>query len=108
MSYANGEISPNDRIFVFFAGHGMTQTGRRGEVGFLVPYDGDLGNLSTLIRWDDLTRNAELIVAKHILFVMDACYGGLAITRSLSAGSMRFLKDMLQRYSRPSINRGEG
>jgi len=39
---------------------------------------------------------------------MDACYGGLAITRSLSAGSMRFLKDMLQRYSRPSINRGEG
>ena len=107
MSYANGEISPNDRIFVFFAGHGMTQTGRRGEVGFLVPYDGDLGNLSTLIRWDDLTRNAELIVAKHILFVMDACYGGLAITRSLSAGSMRFLKDMLQRYSRQVLTAGK-
>ena len=107
MSYANGEISPNDRIFVFFAGHGMTQTGRRGEVGFLVPYDGDLGNLYTLIRWDDLTRNAELIVAKHILFVMDACYGGLAITRSLSAGSMRFLKDMLQRYSRQVLTAGK-
>lgn len=107
MSYVNGEISPNDRIFVFFAGHGMTQTGRRGEVGFLVPYDGDLGNLSTLIRWDDLTRNAELIVAKHILFVMDACYGGLAITRSLSAGSMRFLKDMLQRYSRQVLTAGK-
>lgn len=107
MSYANGEISPNDRIFVFFAGHGMTQTGRRGEVGFLVPYDGDLGNLSTLIRWDELTLNAELIVAKHILFVMDACYGGLAITRSLSAGSMRFLKDMLQRYSRQVLTAGK-
>ena len=107
MSYVNGEISPNDRIFVFFAGHGMTQTGRRGEVGFLVPYDGDLGNLSTLIRWDDLTRNAELIVAKHILFVLDACYGGLAITRSLSAGSMRFLKDMLQRYSRQVLTAGK-
>ena len=107
MSYANGEISPNDRIFIFFAGHGMTQTGRRGEVGFLIPYDGNLSNLSSLIRWDDLTRNAELIVAKHILFVMDACYGGLAITRSLSAGSMRFLKDMLQRYSRQVLTAGK-
>lgn len=107
MSYANGEVSPDDRILVFFAGHGMTQTGRRGEVGFLVPFDGDQNNLSTLIRWDDLTRNAELIVAKHILFIMDACYGGLAITRALSSGSMRFLKDMLQRYSRQVITAGK-
>src|SRR4030042_6345951 len=107
LSYANSEVSPNDRIFVFFAGHGMTQTGRRGEVGFLVPYDGDQGNLSSLIRWDDLTRNAELIVAKHMLFVMDACYGGLAITRALSAGSMRFLKDMFQPYSRQVLTAGK-
>jgi len=107
MSYANGDVSPDDRIFVFFAGHGMTQTGRRGEVGFLVPHDGDQDNLSTLIRWDDLTRNAELISAKHILFVMDACYGGLAITRALSSGSMRFLKDMLQRYSRQVLTAGK-
>jgi uncharacterized caspase-like protein len=107
MSYVNSEVSPNDRIFVFFAGHGMTQTGKRGEVGFLVPYDGDESNLYSLIRWDDLTRNAELIVAKHILFVMDACYGGLAITRSISVGSMRFLKDMLQRYSRQVLTAGK-
>jgi hypothetical protein len=107
MSFANGDISPNDRIFVFFAGHGMTQTGRRGEVGFLVPYDGDQNNLFTLIRWDELTRNAELIAAKHILFVMDACYGGLAITRALYSGSMRFLKDMLQRYSRQVLTAGK-
>ncbi len=107
MSYVNDEISPNDRIFVFFAGHGNTQTGKRGDVGFLVPHDGDPNDLSTLIRWDELTRNAELIVAKHILFVMDACYGGLAITRTLSAGSTRFLKDMLQRYSRQVLTAGK-
>jgi hypothetical protein len=35
--------------------------------------------LSGLIRWDELTRNADLITAKHMLFVMDACYGGLAL-----------------------------
>jgi len=97
----------DDRIVFFFAGHGHTVSGRRGEVGFLVPYDGDPHILSTLIRWDELTRNAELVPAKHILFVMDACYGGLAITRSLAPGSMRFLKDMLLRYSRQVLTAGK-
>ncbi len=81
--------------------------GNRGEVGFLVPVDGTPAKTSTLIRWDDLTRNAELIKAKHILFIMDACYGGLAITRAPAVGSRRFLKDMCQRYSRQVITAGK-
>jgi uncharacterized caspase-like protein len=100
-------ISPDDRVAVFFAGHGCTRTGKRGEVGFLVPVDGDHNELSTLIRWDELTRNTELIAAKHVLFVMDACYGGLAIQRNIPAGSARFLKDMLQRYSRQVLTAGK-
>lgn len=106
LSYAS-KSDINDRILFFFAGHGHTVSGRRGEVGFLVPYDGERGSLSTLIRWDELTRNAELIPAKHVLFVMDACYGGLAITRSLAPGSTRFLKDMLLRYSRQVLTAGK-
>ncbi len=102
-------IGRDDRVVIFFAGHGHTVSSRRGETGFLVPVDGKVGDLATLIRWDDLTRNGDLIPAKHILFVMDACYGGLALTRqSLPPGSMRFLKDMLQRYSRQVITAGKG
>lgn len=55
------------------------RSGVKGEVGYLVPYDADMADYSTFIRWDELTRNAELVRAKHILFVMDACYGGLAV-----------------------------
>lgn len=105
--FAKEEVSPNDRLLVFYAGHGLTKTGIRGEVGFLVPVDGDPDNLSTLIRWDELTMNSELIPAKHILFIMDACYGGLALTRSASPGTMRFAKDMLQRYSRQVLAAGK-
>ena len=98
----------DDRVFFFFAGHGMTKTSnRRGEVGYLVPVEGDPNNISTLIRWDELTRNSDLIPSKHIFFVMDACYGGLATTRSLGAGSTRFLKDMLQRYARQVLTAGK-
>jgi hypothetical protein len=107
LKFAQENIDPNDRIFMFFAGHGYTQTGRRGEVGYLVPVDGDLNNLASLIWWDELTRNADLIPAKHMLFVMDACYGGLAITRTPGPGSMRFLKNMLQRFSRQVITAGK-
>ena len=92
------ECASDDRLLVFFAGHGHTRPARRQEVGFLVPVDGDINDLSTLIRWDDLTRNSELIPAKHVFFIMDACYGGLAFVRGLPPGSLRFLQDMVQRY----------
>jgi Caspase domain len=101
------EAKPNDRVLVFFAGHGYTRTSRRGEVGYLVPRDGNPSDLATLIRWDELTRNADLIPAKHVLFIMDACYGGLALTRNVPPGSHRFLKDMLSRYSRQVLTAGK-
>lgn len=101
------DVDIDERIFIFFAGHGHTRTGNRGEVGFLVPYDADMSDFSTFIRWDELTRNAELIRAKHMLFVMDACYGGLALNRSAHAGSTRFLKDMMLRYSRQVLTAGK-
>jgi hypothetical protein len=102
------QIGADDRVLFFFAGHGHTVAGRRGDTGFLIPFDGKLGDLATFIRWDELTRNSELIPAKHILFLMDACYGGLALKRkALEPGSMRFLKDMLQRYSRQVITAGK-
>jgi len=98
---------PDDRGLLFYAGHGHTSVGRRGEVGFLVPYDGDDDDLASLIRWDELTRNADLLPAKHILFIMDACYGGLAVTRHLHPGSNRFLKDMLTRHARQVLTAGK-
>jgi hypothetical protein len=101
-------VGEEDRVFVFYAGHGMTlRTNKDGEVGYLVPHDGDPENIATLIRWDELTRNSDLIPAKHMFFVMDACYGGLAVTRNLQPGSTRFLKDMLQRYSRQVLTAGK-
>lgn len=97
----------DDRVLFFFAGHGHTVKGNKGQVGYLVPVDGDVNNLSSLIRWDDITRNAELIQAKHICFIMDACYSGLALQRVITPGTRRFLTDILQRPSRQVITAGK-
>jgi uncharacterized caspase-like protein len=107
LSFACDGTEVNDRLVVFFAGHGHTVRSSRGEIGYLVPSDGDCHNLASLIRWDELTRNADLIEAKHILFLMDACYGGLAIMRAIRPGSMRFLKDMMLRRSRQVLTAGK-
>src|SRR6266540_2859575 len=100
-------LSLDDRLVVFFAGHGETFSGQRGPVGYLIPVDGRPEDKSTLIRWDELTRNAELIPAKHVLLVMDACYSGLAIQRAIGIGEQRFVSDMLQRFSRQVITAGK-
>jgi len=98
----------DSRLLVFFAGHGFTKTALSREVGFLVPYDGKNDDLSTLIRWEELILNAELIPCKHVFFVMDACYGGLAFSRAIpAAGAVRFLKDMLIRNVRQALAAGK-
>jgi hypothetical protein len=55
----------------------------------------------------ELTINADLIPAKHVFFVMDACYGGLVFNRAISAGSVRFLKDMMLRPVRQALTAGK-
>lgn len=107
LSYAADTIQPDDRLIVFFAGHGHTRTSIRGETGFLIPVDGDPDKVASLVPWSDFTAHAELISAKHIFFVMDACYGGLAASRFL-AGRSRFARDMLQRLSRQVLTAGKG
>ena len=108
LSFANDPHDQNDRLIIFFAGHGHTTKDVHGQdIGYLVPFDGDPHDLSTLVRWDVLTRDACMIRAKHILFFMDACYGGLAITRSLPPGTTRFMRDMLTRRSCQVLTAGK-
>jgi formylglycine-generating enzyme required for sulfatase activity/uncharacterized caspase-like protein len=81
------QMGAEDRLFVFFAGHGKTDRLRSGEQeGYLLPADGDPGQLfSTAISMESLRRISDRLPAKHILYVVDACYSGYAVyNRSIS------------------------
>ena len=54
-------LARDDQLLMFFAGHGETVPGQRGDVGYLVPVDRRLEDKSTLIRWDELTRNSRQV-----------------------------------------------
>jgi uncharacterized caspase-like protein len=87
MKVLQGELvttDPQDAVFVYFAGHGVTrpiQTGE-GELGYLIPYDGSLERtgMHRNISMQQIKADiCPLIPAKHVFFVMDACFGGLLL-----------------------------
>ncbi len=76
-----GRMGPDDRLLVFFAGHGKTDKLRSGDdEGYLIPVDGDPAQLfSTAIGMDALRKISDRLPAKHVLYIVDACYSGYAI-----------------------------
>jgi uncharacterized caspase-like protein/peptidoglycan/xylan/chitin deacetylase (PgdA/CDA1 family) len=103
---AHGGIGKNDRIFVFFAGHGATRKLSSGrDLGYIVPVDSDPDQFfSDAIPMTEIQNIAESLSAKHILFVMDACYSGLGLTRGSNPNT--FLRDNARRIGRQMLTAG--
>lgn len=75
-------VHQDDRMVVYFAGHGITRETRDGAmVGYLAPIEAEPHAWRTLIRMTDLISQARFLPAKHILFIIDACYSGLSLRR---------------------------
>jgi uncharacterized caspase-like protein/peptidoglycan/xylan/chitin deacetylase (PgdA/CDA1 family) len=99
-------VQKDDRVFVFFAGHGTTKKLSSGrDLGYIVPVDSDPANAaSDAIPMTELQNIAEELPAKHVLFVMDACYSGLGLVRGGSA--QNYLKENARRMGRQMLTAG--
>ncbi|HNQ51491.1 MAG TPA: caspase family protein [Candidatus Omnitrophota bacterium] len=77
-------VGADDRVLIFFAGHGQTETLPDGrDQGYIIPVDGDITNyFTTAISMQQVREISGRVQAKHILYVMDACYSGQGFTRS--------------------------
>ncbi|MBB4131822.1 polysaccharide deacetylase family protein [Xanthomonas sp. 3075] len=102
-----GRAQTNDRVFVFFAGHGATRRLASGrDLGYIIPVDSDPQQLaSDAIAMSDLQNIAESLQAKHVLFVMDACYSGLGLTRG-GPTSSAYLRENARRIARQMLTAG--
>lgn len=101
----HGDVKKNDRVLVFFAGHGATRKLSSGrEIGYIVPADADPQNTATdAIPMTEIQNIAEGLQAKHVFFVMDACYSGLGLTRGAGGG---FLRENAKRVGRQMLTAG--
>lgn len=72
----------NDAVIIYFAGHGGTFTTKEGvDIGYLIPVEGRVESenyYASSIPMSEVKTIVNLIPAKHILFLVDACYSGLA------------------------------
>lgn len=101
-------VRRDDRVMVFFAGHGGTRRLASGrDVGYIVPVDASVGDLAAdAISMPQLQEAAEALAAKHVLFIVDACYSGLGLTRGGAPTSSRFLDDNARRIGRQMMTAG--
>ena len=97
-------VQKDDRVFVFFAGHGTTRRLPSGKaLGYLVPVDADLENYqSQAISMSNFQDIADAIPARHLLLVTDACYSGLALTRG---GPRQYLREVTGAHRPPGAHR---
>ena len=68
-----------DRVLIFFSGHGEDSESGRKMMGYLLPVDTEEKALApTAISMGTVRELADRSPAKHVLFLIDACYGGIA------------------------------
>lgn len=102
-------VQHEDRVLVFYAGHGATRKLASGrELGYIIPVDADLtdyeGSAISMTNFQDIS---EAIPAKHLLFIMDSCYSGLALTRGGGiAASQNYLYEISRREARQMFTAG--
>ncbi len=105
----DGKLKRDDRVFVFFAGHGSTRKLPSGrDVGYIIPVDAGTDDLQTdAIAMPQLQELSEALPAKHAFFVIDACYSGLGLTRGgAPGGNANFVRDNARRLGRQMMTAG--
>lgn len=92
--YALRNTGPDDRIMVYFAGHGYTLSDRFDhETGYLAAADTIPNQDYTALKIDEITDLRRYAAAKHIGFIFDACFSGqaLGLTRAPAVAADKFL-----------------
>ncbi|MGH0035895.1 MAG: caspase family protein [Myxococcota bacterium] len=96
----------NSLAFIYFAGHGQTETlPTGGKRGYIVPVDGSVEDVfSTGISMEKLRDLSARTPAKHVYYAFDSCYSGLALTRGISVRRVDDPNEYLRKMTRvPSV-----
>jgi tetratricopeptide (TPR) repeat protein len=79
--YLPRKVGRQDRVVIFFAGHaGVTKDMHGKDLGYLVPYDAQLGNVSKSVTMDQLKEFSRRVMSKHVVFILDAALAGWEVT----------------------------
>lgn len=113
------QASPKDNFIFYFAGHGQGLTlSNKEKVGYLLPYDSNVDLLSedvfdydeTAISLNQIKRYAKAMNTKHVALLLDSCFSGLAMKRSVPKAikyNVDYYNDILSRRSINILTAGD-
>jgi hypothetical protein len=104
------QMGKEDALFLFWAGHGNQEKSDYGDLGYLIPFDGTTDKIRKNLTMAEIRDTiSKKIPAKHVFYVMDACYSGLLTTRSVDGKTRRdlgYLKEITKESARQVLTAG--
>jgi tetratricopeptide (TPR) repeat protein len=95
----SNSLSENDNLLIFYAGHGIAEKDKFGDVdGYWIPSSAKKGLNASYISADDINKALKRSDSKHILVIADACFSG-SFTRALGSDASVGIQ---KQYSVPS------
>jgi WD40 repeat protein len=90
-------LGKNDRFLFYFSGHGKTRSLAAGSRGYLVLSNSVNGQWDTMIDMPRVSEWAQNVDnAKHTLFLIDACFSGLAAFQAKGGAEKMTLERLLR------------
>jgi len=75
------KVGRYDRLVLYFAGHaGVTQDFDGKDLGYLVPWDAQIGNVSKSVTFEQLKEFSRRSASKHTLFFLNAAVRGWEVS----------------------------
>ena len=75
------KVGRHDRLVLYFVGHaGITQDLDGKELGYLVPWDAQIGNVSKSVTFEQLKEFSRRSASKHTLFLVNAAVRGWEVS----------------------------
>ncbi|MGH7219851.1 MAG: caspase family protein [Nitrospiraceae bacterium] len=79
------KVGRHDRLVLYFVGHsGVTQDLAGKELGYLVPWDAQMGNVSKSVTLEQLKEFSRRSASKHTLFFLNASVSGWEVSTAQS------------------------
>lgn len=72
-------VGPDDRVLIYFAGHGQAHDALEGEdgpVGYLFPQDARRDDVNSLLPMIQLHDALIALPCHHLLLILDCCFAG--------------------------------
>lgn len=70
------ELGADDRLFFYFAGHGVALDGDDGPNGYLLPQDANRGEEESYLFMPYVHDALLKLPVRHALIIMDSCFSG--------------------------------